>query len=311
MRAGFKVDLAVTLPGFEDRWLVGILLDGKVWASRPLALDRDALPVNVLQNMMGWKRIARIWLPSWRKDADELVEDIFDLATTVSLEPVEAEPVEEVIDLAEIVGAPVASMGTQPIAKPMEEVETALPGERKYISPSPQAAAGTVVELEANSPKARTLLQRLVDESGPMPLEKAVKLTAAAFGLSVVRDAKLAKLVRLVNPEHIISTDFGTFVFPSETVQDHQVLPSFTWFRKSTSSERRVQDISPHELANLFVALVRSGFSMSREELAQETLNFLGYSRKTADTTDFVHRVIEWSVENEYLTESEERLSVL
>jgi hypothetical protein len=309
--SSFKVDLAVTLPGFEDRWLVGILLDGKVWASRPLALDRDALPVNVLQNMMGWKRIARIWLPSWRKDADELVEDIFDLATTVSLEPVEAEPVEEVIDIAEIVATPVASISSVPVQSSTREKESELPGERLYIAPTPSAGAGTVVELEANSPKARTLLQRLVDESGPMPLEKAVKLTASAFGLSVVREAKLAKLIRLANPEHIVSTDFGTFVFPSETVQDNQVLSSFTWFRKSTSSERRVQDISPHELANLFVALVRSGFSMSRDELAQETLSYLGYSRKTADTTDFVHRVIEWAVENEYLTESEERLSVL
>ena len=308
--SSFKVDLAVTLPGFEDRWLVGILLDGKVWASRPLALDRDALPVNVLQNMMGWKRIARIWLPSWRKDANELVEDIFDLATTVSLEPVEAEPVEEVIDITEIVGTPVASNSSLPVQNSSREKESELPGERLYIAPTPPAGAGTVVELEANSPKARTLLQRLVDESGPMPLEKAVKLTASAFGLSVVRDAKLAKLIRLVNPEYIVSTDFGAFVFPSETVQDSQVLSSFTWFRKSTSSERRVQDISPHELANLFVALVRSGFSMSREELAQETLNYLGYSRKTGDTTDFVHQVIEWAVDHEYLTESEDRLSV-
>jgi hypothetical protein len=49
---------------------------------------------------------------------------------------------------------------------------------------------------------------------------------------------------------------------------------------------------------------------MSREELAQETLNYLGYSRKTGDTTDFVHQVIEWAVDHEYLTESEDRLSV-
>jgi len=311
--SSFKVDLAVTLPGFEDRWLVGILLDGKVWASRPLALDRDALPVNVLQNLMGWKRIARIWLPSWRKDANELVEDIFDLATAVSLEPETAEPVEEVIDITEVVESTVISTDVPPPPPPASSSgENAwLPGQQAFVPPSSVSDAGTVVELEAISPNAREILHRFVEESGPMPLERAVKLTATAFGLSVVRDAKMKILTRLVDPDRMVVSEFGTFVYPMSTIEAGQVLDSFTWFRKSTSSERRVQDISPHELANLFVALVRSGFSMSREELAQETLAFLGYSRKTADTTDFVHRVIEWAVDNEYLVESDERLSVL
>ena len=108
----------------------------------------------------------------------------------------------------------------------------------------------------------------------------------------------------------MIVTEFGAFVYPREAIENGQVLDSFTWFRKSTSSVRRVQDISPHELSNLFVAIVRSGFSMSREELAQETLTFLGYNRKTGDTTDFVHRVIEWAVEHEYLIDADDRLSV-
>jgi hypothetical protein len=185
-----------------------------------------------------------------------------------------------------------------------------LPGQQAYVPPSQISGAGTVAELEAISPNAREVLNRFVEESGPMPLERAVKLTATAFGLTVVRDAKLKILTRLVDPDRTVFTEFGTFVYPMSTIETGQVLDSFTWFRKSTSSERRVQDISPHELANLFVALVRSGFSMSREELAQETLAFLGYSRKTADTTDFVHRVIEWAVDNEYLIDADDRLSV-
>ena len=307
--SSFKVDLAVTLPGFEDKWLVGILLDGKVWASRPLVLDRDALPVNVLQNLMGWKRIARIWLPSWRVNADELVEDIFDLATAVSLEPAVVEPVEEPIDVEAIEEANVPPTDLPPVVSSIEKENAPLPGERSYIPPAPASDVGTVSELEALSPKARDLLHQIVEYSGPMPLERAVKLTAAAFGLSVVRDAKLAKLTRLVKTEQVITTEFGDFVFPSETVEDSRVLDSFTWFRKSTSSVRRVQDIAPHELANLFVALVRHGFSMSRDELVQESLTFLGYNRKTGDTSDFVHRVINWAVENDYLIDSEDRLS--
>jgi hypothetical protein len=220
------------------------------------------------------------------------------------------EPVEETVESNEAAESISPPTDLPSGISSIQAEDAPLPGERSYIPPSHLGGFGTVVELDAISPKARDLLQQIVENSGPMPLERAIKLTATAFGLSVVRDVKLAKLTRLVNPDHLVTTEFGVFVFPSETVESSQVLSSFTWFRKSTSSVRRVQDIAPHELGNLFVALVRSGFSMSREELVLETLTFLGYNRKTSETSDFVHRVIDWAVDNEYLIDTEDRLSV-
>jgi hypothetical protein len=310
--SSFKVDLAVTLPGFEDRWLVGVLLDGKVWASRPLALDRDALPVNVLQNLMGWKRLARVWLPSWRRDPDEIVEDIYDLAISASEEPLDATPEPEVVAIEDIVPAtqPDASTPPPPPVASGGGDDAWLQGQREYHAPNPPENFGTQVELNALSPKAMRLINEFMETSGPLPLERAVKLAASSFGLSVVREAKLKNLIRLVPTSQVVVTEFGPFVYPTELIEGGVVSDSFDWFYKSNSSNRRVQDISPHELSNLFVSLVRSGFSMSREELATETLNFFGYTRKTTDTVDFVHKVINWAVDNEYLNDSDDRLSV-
>jgi len=63
----FKVDLAVGSPKISDRWLVGLLLDGRDWSSRKLALDREALPTTVLNALMGWPAVARVWLPAWKR----------------------------------------------------------------------------------------------------------------------------------------------------------------------------------------------------------------------------------------------------
>lgn len=46
--------------------MLAILLDGPEWAERRTTNDRDGLPTAVLQHIMGWPMVMRIWLPSWR-----------------------------------------------------------------------------------------------------------------------------------------------------------------------------------------------------------------------------------------------------
>lgn len=306
--SSFKVDLAVTLPSHEDKWLVGVLLDGKAWASRPLALDRDALPTNVLEKVMGWRRIVRVWLPSWRSGANELVEDIYDAALAASAEP---DPKPEIAQLEPAdVSAPLETPLPVLQSNNVAPENPPLPGERTYEEPSLPGQVGSRSELEALSPKARELLLQIVNRYGPMPLAKAIRYTASCFDLSKVLDRRISELSRLINSEMIVDTEFGLFVFPQQFVSGGRVAPEFSWFRRSTFAQRKVTDIAPHELANLFMAVVRGGFSMEIDELITETMRLLGYGRKNADTVEYVSRVIGWAVSEGYLDESEGRLTI-
>ena len=305
--SSFKVDLAVTLPGHEDKWLVGVLLDGKVWASRQLVLDRDALPSIVLENVMGWRRIMRVWLPSWRSDPNEIVEDIYDAALVASTEP---DPAPQVITVARAEPRDKAPVAPPPVAADPAADDAPLAGERAFEEPVLPGQLGTRVELEAMSPKARDLFAQITNRYGPLPIAKAIRYTASCFDLSKVLDRKIPALSNLADPSCTVDTEFGVFVFPQAEISGGVVATTFDWFRKSTFSQRKVVEIAPHELANLFVAIVRNGYSMEHDELVNETMKFLGYGRKGADTVDHVSSVIEWAVTEEYLEESDGRLIV-
>jgi hypothetical protein len=76
----FRVDLSISRPGDPETPVMAVLLDGPSWARRRTVGDRDGLPVEVLDDMLRWPSVQRVWLPSWLADpaavADELVAAI-------------------------------------------------------------------------------------------------------------------------------------------------------------------------------------------------------------------------------------------
>lgn len=316
----FKVDLAVTLPGFEDRWLVGVLLDGRIWASRPLVLDRDAMPTTVLNNLMGWRKISRVWLPSWRSDSTEIVENIYDAAVQISQIPeIEPEPIPETVIEAEVVeevksDSSEVTVVEQDLKNLGESNDGSHPtivykNQREFQDLGPVEVVGSVQELDKYSPRAQQYLRALVLSHGPMHLDKAIKITARAFDLSVVREQRLMTLRGLVDESMVVDTEFGLFLYPPGLIGPGGDLSSFDWFRKSDFAQRTIQEIPPHEAANLLVAITRDAFSISPEELAAEMLRFFGYSRKKSEAAGYADRLVEWTVNEGYLKEEDGRLS--
>jgi hypothetical protein len=74
--SSFKIDLAVADVADPSRRLVAVLLDGPSYAARRTVQDRDALPVSVLQRMMGWPKVVRVWLPEWLLERDRVTDEI-------------------------------------------------------------------------------------------------------------------------------------------------------------------------------------------------------------------------------------------
>jgi len=70
----FRVDLTVASADAPQQPLVAVLLDGPNWRARRTVSDRDGLPVEVLEGLMRWPGVERVWLPEWLQDRDATVE---------------------------------------------------------------------------------------------------------------------------------------------------------------------------------------------------------------------------------------------
>jgi hypothetical protein len=62
----FSLDIVVREPGSE-RWQVAIMLDGPRWSARASVGDRELTPL-LLERLMRWGALVRLWLPEWLDD---------------------------------------------------------------------------------------------------------------------------------------------------------------------------------------------------------------------------------------------------
>jgi hypothetical protein len=319
--SGFKVDIALTVPEARDRWLVGVLLDGQQWADRPTAIDRDSLPVAVLCNKMGWKRVARVWLPSWRADSLEIVEEITQLVRAAAAEPVEVEaspalPVvsdnnaQAVIDTApsnpsvsSIASLPVTDTSIPEPSAPARGYENARP----FVPWSNESVIGSksqLDDLKTNEPQIRAAILEVIAVEGPIEIERLIKIVARRFDLRKVNARRLEDLGELVPADLISSSDLGEFAWPVGTDRS-------TWreFRTSESLVRPIVAIAPEELTNAAEAVVREAYSIDRVDLIREVGVQFGVKAVTAPVRERISDALDWAVAAGRLAVDDERFT--
>lgn len=308
--SNFKVDIAVGSPDVPDRWLVGVLLDGREWSSRSLVLDRDGLPVTVLTRMMDWPAIARVWLPAWRRDRQEVIDGIVTLVDLVASGQEITATDAGAEDEDDLPNAPVPPPPPShpPVSPPPPTSEPATTTgrniEARDFQPiSVEGTAGTPEDIETDGPVISELLTGLADRFGPVEAVTALKAVAKVYGLDRVRQARIDVMSAFLPPSRLVRTPFGDFLFPEEYLDAAgTVSANFTWYRTSTFAERSLDQIAPQEFANAAVRITQGAFEIEIAELATELLSTFGYNRKTADTTAAAMDRIRWAASQGYLT---------
>nr|WP_283251201.1 DUF4011 domain-containing protein [Rhabdothermincola salaria] len=323
--SSFKVDLALSLPEVGDKWLVGVLLDGPDWADRPTVIDRDALPVSVLGGMLGWPRIARVWLPSWRSEPDQVIADLVEATRTAmhTPEPDHAALAPETTNAtttgfsAEEPGVPSEPVVvTAPPPDRTESVQSAaapVPGapddpgaydDEELFEPWPlEPILGSPEDLDLQTPAVRAAAMDAISFEGPIEVERLLKSVANRFGLARVRASRLAALRSAIPPELIETSSFGEWAWPSADRGR-----GWKAFRTSDSLIRPIDEIAPAEILNAASAVLAHAFSAEREELVRELAGLFGAKRVTAKIAERVGSIIDWGLAEGRLAEDDGRL---
>jgi hypothetical protein len=193
----FKVDLSVALSAEPDRPVMAVLLDGPGWAARGTVGDRDGLPVEVLQRMLRWPAVQRVWLPEWLAEPERVVER---LAGAASAPP----PVVEA-------PLPVTPRPAAPAIQSREPSPAVLDGAVDFVPWQPSVAGDRSVldslGARQSADRVRAVLRDGIQAEGPIHRDRLSRLTAGAFGLGRVAEARRAAIAALIAPS-MTSADF-------------------------------------------------------------------------------------------------------
>jgi hypothetical protein len=110
----FRVDITVGSADAPQQPLVAVLLDGPNWRARRTVSDRDGLPVEVLENLMRWPGVERVWLPEWLQDREGTIARLRAAVDTAAASFAAAS-----VASASVAAASVASTAVAPDAVPV------------------------------------------------------------------------------------------------------------------------------------------------------------------------------------------------
>ncbi|WP_369253303.1 DUF4011 domain-containing protein [Geodermatophilus amargosae] len=316
----FRVDLSVARADDPGTPVMAVLLDGPEWARRRTVGDRDGLPVEVLSGMLGWPVVERVWLPSWLRDRDAVL-DRLTAAVAAAAEPAPPAPAPAVV-----AGLPV--LVEEPVEVPVEEpARQVLPTLRSMVSaavtalpvPHHQPVDAPVVTTPV-TPVPLTVVPDLTEDPGEDPVEErrfrpwAPKPAGDRKALDALADPRNARLVKRVlaaglkaeGPVHrdrLVRLAAGAFgltrvtearrdallaLLPEGAVDGEVVWPETldreTWTafrRQSASTVRPLEQVPVQEVGNAMVALCRAGGPLTQEELFLRTAEVFGYRRRT------------------------------
>nr|WP_246865390.1 DUF4011 domain-containing protein [Cryobacterium sp. BB307] len=301
----FKVDIAVRDPEDPSRYVLGILLDGERWYSRATVGDRDALPVSLLRNKMGWPAVERIWMPTWLRDREGELERIKSAVDRALFESLQGVTGHSATSEGRVAPAPGAAMG-EPVAK-LATTSSLEPAAIDHASPVaiatrteersslPSGAFHAVPEWSAwpiqvigqpyyldqlfDPPTVAIVRQigvSIVAVEGPVEPGRFARLIGQSCGMQRVTAKRVQDVLAVPQPE-LVRDNEGFFYLSSTGPDAHA-----GWARSQPGSGRPVEEISLVELVNAMRDVATVGLGASREELVRSTALAFGISRVTA-----------------------------
>ncbi|WP_229874374.1 DUF4011 domain-containing protein [Amycolatopsis deserti] len=296
----FTIDLTVSAPG-AGRRQVAVLLDGPAWARRPTVADRDATPV-LLEKLMHWERVVRVWLPEWIIDREAVLRRIEDAIAAVPVRPAHA-PATDVRVTAEPAESELPAAATHAAAAPDRAIrglvpvaESSQPGSAAAVfvayEPEPLGTREQIDRLAEDKTVQRLVQQAIaevIDAEGPIELERLSRLVHRRFGLHRVREDRRNLLLRQLPKGYLVTKGLGRrYAWPAEL--DPQTWQGFR--RTQASGDRAFHEIAPEEIANAMRFAAKNDPNHDAAQLRRATMNVLGYRKGSPAIEDTLRHVM-------------------
>jgi hypothetical protein len=268
----------------------------------------------VLQGLMGWPGVARVWLPAWLADPDAVVRDLVTRAQAFAQAPRTVG--ESAASTTWSTYEPAADGGIEeesgestphdPDPEPDTLSQPAEDSSRGGFSGSAYAESdfgpypSSALDRLDSDPRVRDEVQRLMNEiiaeSGPISVERLGRRVVKAYGRSRLVGDRLAQLRAAVPPSVRRDREEG-FCWPP----DRDPL-NWTGFRASDDLKARpLSDIALLEIANAMASVAAQAMGIGTDDLFRQTYKLFGGNRLTDPARERMAAALQVGVARERL----------
>ena len=277
-RSNFKVDIAVSAKDNPERYILGILCDGKSYYATKTTRDREIVQPNVLQ-MLHWRTL-RIYSIDWYENRERVISQIREaLSEAESARPAPLKP-----------EAPKPSYAfSVESAKPSETVEEAVrnahqrPYQEAQLPPPPVDKQNYNPERVYN----RDTIRRILKVEQPVNDGYLCKRLARYFGFGHA-GANIQRAVELAAAnfyrEPLLNGSGFTLWLDRESAD------ACDFYR--SPSQRTIADIPDREMMSVIREIVAEEFSLPAERIASIAAKKLGFASSGAKISEAVNALI-------------------
>ena len=300
--SSLRVDIAVGRMESE-KWDIAVMLDGPTWAARGSAYQREVLPKTVL-TALGWKRIVRVWVPSWIHEKESVIQRICEAMEGKTDEKIVAKQKIDIEPNPIAAPKPTNQDGSVPANKtkivkfdnkPFNGFVPTEPADRDLLD---NMQGSLVQEIVIK------MIQKVLEVEAPIETTRLARIIGNWCGLERVRQARMEELIGLIPRDQIEETGVGDFVWLTSDQKN-----AWGVFRpENPNSERDLDEIHPNEFVNALLDTLQHARSLAREEATRLVAGIFGYSKLTAKVRTRIEQVLNRAVsEGSIILDAEDR----
>ena len=277
-RSNFKVDIAVSTREHPEKFILGILCDGKTYYETKTTRDREIVQPSVLR-MLNW-RIMRVYSIDWYENRDRTLEQMLQELKLAESGQQQEEPAEE----------EVASYVFD--AEKIKESEIADNVVRnKALRPYKECEFGLVsVDKDSFNPydeKYGKIIKKILKDEQPATEGYLCKRLAKAIGFghvgANVQRAVSYALSSLYRDPLSIDGIYSFWLDPKSADSPYYRSPS----------PRSITEIPAVEIANAIREVVVEEFSLPRDKIPTIAARKLGFSSAGAKISEVINKTID------------------
>ncbi len=328
--SGYRLDLGIVDPENGERYLLGILLDGKNMSGEQTAADRFSVQTSVLEGL-GWK-IMRIWTMEWFDDRQKVIEQI-------------RKRIEEVIEEDK--------KAAEEALKAEEEAAEELPAEAQYeeTEDEKETDTETVAETDADTIKlgdyqfermagsvssrqnvyeaepvqksgdaegyadrgnvyyVRSTIVRYFITEAPVSKRTLMKKTFAEWGVSRTTPRMEEAFNRAIEGISCKTTRDRDMIFYWRMDQDPDTYDTYR-VPASPGTERQAEDICSQEIRSAMKEILEMQVCLSREDLIKAAAKCFGYTRMGTTIDNVFSYALDAGIESGVFKDTDGKLSL-